>query len=101
MLQIVLMSFPAHIGFAVLHASTDLPSPEARESAGLATFLFGVLGLLLAIFFLVVLLSTMSRALRRKRNESVLSEPTDTSVDPWSEAGKRLGRAKSRRDSSR
>ena len=90
----------ATLGFAILHASTSSPAANAREPASLAAFLFGVIGLLLFIFFTVVLLTTVSRALRRKR-ENTPSEPTDTSVDAWAEAGKRFGKAKPGRGSKR
>jgi hypothetical protein len=81
----------APVGYALLHATAVPAAVEARESAGRATFLFAVLGILLFLFFTVVLLIAVSRALRRKRRDQA-SEPTDISVDAWSEAGKRLGR---------
>lgn len=84
------------VGIAALNASAKVPTPGSRESANVATFLFAVIGILLFLFFTVVLLITVSRAIRRKR----AAEPdqrTDVSVDAWSEAGKRYGRPRERR----
>ena len=81
------------LGFAILHATAGRPV-EMRESASLATFLFGVIGVLLILFFAVVLLTTVSRALRRK--QAMKNEPTDMSVDAWEEAGKRMDRPSAR-----
>lgn len=86
----------ANLGFAAVDASTRPEIGASKESASLAAFLFGVVGLLLFIFFTVIVLTTVSRAIRRKRAAEA-NAPTDISVDAWSEAGKRLGKPTQRR----
>ena len=91
------LSLAGH-GFAAIDASSGSPA-GSRSSANLAAFLFGVIGILLFIFFMVVVLTMVSRALRRKR-AATPNDPTDVTVDAWSEAGKRYGKRKGRRGRS-
>lgn len=79
----------AGVGCGMLHACLTVMTSPGRQSASHAAFLFAVLGILLAIFFAIILLTTVSRAFRRKKREQE-REPTDVSVDAWTEAGKRL-----------
>jgi hypothetical protein len=86
------------VGFAVLNVSSRGTGPSVDESTGVAWYLFGVIGVLLITFWAVVTITTVSRAIRRRSAERAgANAPTDVSVDPWTEAGKRFGRKPPRR----
>jgi len=79
------------LGIAMIDASAT--AGDQKESAGSAAYLFAVVGVLLIVFWSVVMITTITRGIRRRQRENAASsEPTDLSVDAWSEAGKRLDR---------
>lgn len=90
-----LLAQAVSVSLALVEGET--PVKPTRDDASVATFLFGVVGMLLFIFFAVVVITSISRAMRRKQAEP--TEPTDVSVDAWTEAGKRFGKKPRRKGS--